>query len=69
MIKEEKLEVVGYIQKECVCDKCNTIMQKEDNLYSNNPPQYKMKCEKCGNIEFVNCDSLQGRFILQKKEE
>lgn len=69
MIKEETLKVVGYIQKECVCDICNHIMQREDNLYLNNLLQYKMKCNKCGNIELVNCDDLQGRFILQKKEE
>ena len=69
MIKEEEYEVVGYITKTCICDKCMVEMTKENFITANNPPQYAMKCQKCGKIEYIDCDSLAGEIQLRKKVE
>lgn len=69
MIKEEEYEVVGYIQKVCVCDKCMVEMQKSDYMYMSNPPQYMMKCPKCGKEENIFVDDLNGGLKLVKKVE
>ena len=47
MIKEEEWEVVGYITKTCICDKCMVEMQKQEFVAASDPCQYIMKCPKC----------------------
>ncbi|MGM9544075.1 MAG: hypothetical protein ACI3T9_03760 [Romboutsia timonensis] len=69
MIKEEEYEVIGYIQKTCVCDKCMVEMGKQEFVVSCNPPKYAMKCPKCGVIEYIDCDALSGGIQIRKKVE
>ena len=68
MIKSEEYEVIGFIQKTCVCDKCMVEMKKSNFVCTSTPPQYVMKCPKCGKEENINCDDLQGQMRLVKKE-
>lgn len=70
-IIDEEYEIVGYIKKICVCDKCMHVM---DNVQfipdtTNDIYQYKMKCPKCGREELVNTDLLKDQFKLIKKVE
>ena len=67
MIQKEKFEIIGYIKKKCICDKCNCEMERGQFL-SSLPPKYEMKCPKCGTVEYVNCEDLQDQFELKRKE-
>lgn len=67
MIMETEYEVVGFIKKECVCEKCNKLMTKSSGMLMSNPPQYEYRCEKCGKVEYVNCEDLDGQLKLVKK--
>lgn len=69
MIKEEEYDVIGYISKTCVCDNCMVEMKKENYVLTSNPPQYAMKCPKCGKVEYINCDDLNGGIKIRKKVE
>ena len=69
MIKEEEWEVVGYITKTCICDKCMIEMQKQEFVAASDPCQYIMKCPKCGKTEYINCETLNGGIQLRKKVE
>lgn len=68
MIKSEEYEIVGFIKKICVCDKCMIEMQKSKFVTLSNPAQYIMKCPKCGKEENISCEELNGQFKLIKKE-
>jgi Zn finger protein HypA/HybF involved in hydrogenase expression len=65
-IKEEEYEVVGYIQKVCVCEKCNVVMNQGQFLLTE-PAKYEMICPKCGKVETVDCDTITGKWNLRKK--
>lgn len=68
MIQEEEYEVVGYIMKTCVCEKCMCEMKKERFVVATEPMQYIMKCPKCGKEESIDSEILNGQWQLKKKK-
>lgn len=66
-IEDEEYEVVGFIKKICVCDKCNQVMERCDYELTSYPAKYAMKCPKCGKVDYVDCDILNGEWKLRKK--
>lgn len=69
MITETEYEVVGFIKKECVCEKCHKIMTKTQAMLMSNPPQYEFRCDKCGKVDYVNCEDIEGQWRLVRKVE
>lgn len=68
MVKDEKYEIVGYIMKTVVCDKCNVEM-KRGNFLATEPIQYEYQCPKCKKVETVFYDDITPQFELKKKVE
>lgn len=72
-IEDEEYEIVGYIKKVCVCEKCMQIMNKGSFIPMDNGEQYTYKyemiCPKCGKKELVDSELLSDQFKLVKKVE
>ena len=67
MIKEEEYEIVGYIKRTCVCEKCMCEMVPINIELTSNPPKRIMKCPKCGREECIGVDALGGQIKILKK--
>ena len=68
MIKNEEYEVIGFIKKTCVCDKCMVEMKKTNIVSMLYPEKWNMQCPKCKKEENINVEDLQGQWKLVKKE-
>ncbi len=69
MIKEEEFDIVGYIKKTCVCDKCFCEMLPTNIMLTCNPPLQGMKCPKCGKEEYIEESKLKSQVKILKKKE
>lgn len=69
MIKNEEYDIVGYVMKTCICDRCMCEMKSIDVSYTTDPIKRIMKCPKCGKEEAIDADALSPQFKLVKKKE
>ncbi len=37
-------------------------------ILESNPPKYEMKCPKCENIDYIECDLFNGALKLMRTE-
>lgn len=53
---------ISSIEKICVCEFCNKVMDIVDfipNFNNENVDKYKIRCQKCGREEFININILK----------
>lgn len=67
IIKEDEYEIVGYVKRTCVCEKCMCEMLPTNLELTCNPPKRIMKCQVCGKEEAIDVDALNGHLKIIKK--
>lgn len=56
-------EIAGYIDKYCVCQFCNRVMEKQNTYPIDNKDI--MKCPKCGREYWIEVGSLNRQFLYR----
>lgn len=68
---QEIYDVIGFKKNVYACEKCGVNMERTNEILLNNPMTYQaqIKCPKCGATEFVDVNTLNGQWLMKKKDD